>query len=91
MLTVVWNSMVNFLRSIRDCVHSDSCFTPWLLGSQTCEATFRAARCMSSVFSTIINFRMSGLLRRLDFLHIQLALQAEMKEEIVFLRVLKHE
>ena len=83
--------MVNFLRSIRDCVHSDSCFTPWLLGSQTCEATFRAARCMSSVFSTIINFRMSGLLRRLDFLHIQLALQAEMKEEIVFLRVLKHE
>ena len=33
---------------------------------------------------------MLGLLRRLHCLHIQLALEAETKEEIVFPRVLKH-
>jgi len=34
---------------------------------------------------------MLGLLRRLHRLHIQLVLQAETKEQIVFSRVLKHE
>ena len=43
---------------------------------------------MSSVFSTVINFGMLGLLRRLHRLHIQLAIQTESKEEIVFPRVL---
>ena len=84
------HAMVNFMRTIRDHAHSDSCFVPWLLGSQTCEETFRAARSMSSVFSTVINFGMLGLLRRLHRLHIQLTIQAETKEEIVFPRVLKH-
>lgn len=31
-------------------------FYPWLLGSQICESWFRAARSMTSTFSTIINF-----------------------------------
>ena len=84
------HAMVNFMRTIRDHAHDDNCFVPWLLGSQTCEETFRAARSMSSVFSTVINFGMLGLLRRLHRLHIQLVIQAEMKEEIVFPRVLKH-
>ena len=82
--------MVNFMRTIRDHAHNDSCFVPWLLGSQTCEETFRAARSMSSVFSTVINFGMLGLLCRLHRLHIQLAIQAEIKQDIVLPRVLKH-
>ena len=44
---------------------------------------------MSSVYSTVINFGMLGLLHRLC-LHIQLALQAETKKEIIFPGVLKH-
>ena len=31
-------------------------FLPWLLGSQSCEKTFRTDRSMTSIFSTIINF-----------------------------------
>ena len=81
--------MVNFMRTIRDHAHNDSCFVPWRLGSQTCEETFRAARSMSNVFSTVINFGMLGLLRRLHRLHIQLAIQAETKQEIVFFQSLK--
>ena len=44
------HAMVNFMRTIRDHAHNDSYFVPWLLGSQTCEETFRAARSMSNVF-----------------------------------------
>ena len=84
------HALINFLRMIRDNGNSSS-FTPWLLGSQTCESTFRAVRSMSTVFSTVINFGMLGLLRRLHRLHIQLVIQAETKEDIVFPRVLKHE
>ena len=46
---------------------------------------------MSSVYSTVINFGILGLLRRLHHLHIQFALEAETKKEIVFPKVLKHE
>lgn len=37
-------------------------FQPWLLGSQPCELTFRAARRMSSVFLTVVNFSLLSLL-----------------------------
>ena len=46
---------------------------------------------MSSIFSTMINFGMLGLLRRLHRLHIQLALQANSDEDMVFPRVAKHQ
>jgi len=84
------HALISFLRMIRDNGDSKS-FTPWLLGSQTCESTFRAARSMSTVFSTVINFGMLGLLRRLHRLHIQFVIQAETKGDIVFPRVLKYE
>lgn len=77
--------------TVRDYVNNNGCFLPWLLGSQSCEATFRAARSMSSIFSTMINFGVLGLLRRLHRLHIQLALQANSGEEIIFPRVAKHQ
>ena len=50
-----------------------------VLGSQPCEQTFRAARSMSNVFSisTMINFGVLGLLRRIHRLHIQLNLESK--------------
>lgn len=54
-------------------------FLPWHFGSQSCEKMFRALRSMTGTFSTIINFSLLGLLRRLHKLHIQEELQS--KEE----------
>ena len=52
-------------------------FLPWLLGSQPCESTFRAARSMTGTFSTIVNFSLLGFLQRLHRLQIQLQLETE--------------
>ena len=46
---------------------------------------------MSSIYSTVINFGMPGLLRRLHRLQIQLAIQAETQADIVYPRLLKHQ
>ena len=85
------HALLTFLITVRDHVGNDDCFLPWLLGSQCCESTFRTARSMNSTFSTTINFGILGLLRRLHRLHIQLTLQAEAGEDIVFPRVTKHQ
>ena len=87
------HALIVYLMVIRDQVNNfdDGCFLPWLLGSQCCESTFRTARSMSSIFSTMINFSLLDLLRRLHRLHIQLALQAENSEDIVFPRLTKHQ
>ena len=85
------HALIVFLMTIQDHVKDSKCFLPWLLGSQPCEATFRAARSMSSIFSTMINFGMLGLLRRLHRLHIRLAFQANSDEDMVFPRVAKHQ
>ena len=53
------------------------CYLPWLLGSQPCERAFRAARSMSSIFSTVINFSIQGLLQRLHKLQSFIELQSE--------------
>ena len=45
---------------------------------------------MSSIFSTTLNFGMLGLLQSLHCLHIQLALQADSSEEILFPRRARH-
>jgi len=83
------HALIVFLIAVRDHAKTNDCFLPWLLGSQCCEAMFRTARSMSSIFSTVINFGMLGLLRRLHRLHIQLALQTDSSEEILFPRVAK--
>lgn len=62
-----------------------------MLGSQACEQTFRAARSMTSTFSTQINFSIYGLLQRLHRLQIQSQLESEMEETgICYPRVLTH-
>ena len=83
-------ALVMFLMTVKDNC-DDSSFLPWRLGYQTCEKAFRAARSMTSTFSTIINFGMLGLLRRLHRLQIQANLQAEATQTgVVFPRADKH-
>jgi len=84
------HALIVFLISVRDYAQRNDCFLPWLLGSQGCEAMFRTARSMSSIFSIMINIDMLGLSRRLHRLHIQLALQMDSSEEdILFPRIAK--
>ena len=47
-----------------------------MFGSQPCEKAFRAARSMTPMFSTIINFSVLGLLRRLHKLQIKVKLES---------------
>ena len=75
------HSLILFLLTLRDKIpNGDQHFLPWLLGSQACEQTFRAARSMTSTFSTVINFSMLGFLHRLHRLQIQLQLESEAHE-----------
>ena len=69
------HALITLILTLRESNHEE--FLPWLLGSQSCEKIFRSARSMSSTFSTIINFGMLGLIRRLHRLHTQLCLQSE--------------
>ena len=71
------HALITFLITLCDTPSADKCFMPWFLGSQSCEKIFRAARSMSSTFSTMINFGMLGFLRRLHCMQIQLSLEAE--------------
>ena len=84
--------IIAYLITLRDNFPTYSaCFVPWLLGSQCCERTFRTVRSMSSTYSTMINFGMLGLLRRLHRLQIQFSLESETDSGIIFPRVLKHQ
>ena len=70
------HTIVFYVIVIRDQWNGDcNYFVPWLLGLQTCEKTFRTVRSMSTVFSTVLNFSILGLLRRLHRIDIQLELQ----------------
>ena len=60
------HAIIIILITLRDHFKSGyACFIPWLLGFQTCETTFRNARSMSSIFSTVINLSMLSLVQRL--------------------------
>ena len=82
------HAIITLVILLRDHYSEDKDFT-WLLGSQTCEKTFRLARSMTSTFSTIINFSMLGLMRRLHRLQLQSQLQAESSTSGVVYPVLK--
>ena len=63
----------------------------WLLGSQACEQTFRAARSMTGTFSTVINFTLLDFLHHLHRLQIQLEPESETQETgIEHPRVMAH-
>ena len=73
------HALLAFLIITKDATSNipESCFMPWMMGSQTCEMSFRALRSMTGTFSTMINFTMRDLLQRLHKLHIQNVLQSE--------------
>ena len=73
------HAIVTLVILLRDIYQEDKAYLPWLLGSQTCEKAFRLVRSMTSTFSTMINFSMLGLMRRLHRLQLQSQLQAESK------------
>ena len=52
-------------------------FCPWLLGSQPCKKGFRVARSMTPTFSTMMNFSILGLLRRIHKLQIQIEIESQ--------------
>ena len=55
------HALLTFLMNARDNVNkNDVVFFPWLLGSLSCEKTFRSARSMSTVFSSVLNFSILG-------------------------------
>lgn len=54
--------------------------TTWLMSSQPCEQTFRAARSMTSTFSTIVNFSMLEILQRLHKLQSINDIMCELRE-----------
>ena len=86
------HALLTFLMNARDNVNKDDVvFFPWLLGSQSCEKTFRSARSMSTVFSSVLNFSILGFLRWLHRLNIQAMLQLDAeKSGIRFPRAEKH-
>lgn len=85
------HALITFLITVRDNSKNNDLFMPWVLGSQSCEKTFRAARSMTGTFSTIINFGMLGLFQRLHRLQVQAELEAEATENgILFPHLKKH-
>jgi len=74
------HALILLLMLLRDKSKSteiDYLFCPWLLGSQPCEKVFRAARSMTPTFSTMVNFNILGLLRRLHKLQIQIEIESQ--------------
>ena len=69
------HAVIILLLILRARGKSECCY-PWLFGSQPCERAFRAARSMTPTFSTMINFTVLGLIRRLHRLQIQVDLES---------------
>ena len=72
------HALILLLMLLRDQSKStgvDYHFFPWLLGSQPCKKGFRAARSMTPTFSTMVNFNILGLLRRIHKLQIQIEIE----------------
>ena len=59
----------SLLALVRDC--KNDYFMSWLLGSQSCEKTFRSLRSMTSTFSTVVNCSLLVLPQQKHKLHIQ--------------------
>jgi hypothetical protein len=77
------HSLLAYIMTIRN-NFSDKpeCFTPWIMGSQSCEKMFRSLRSMTGTFSTVINFSMLSLLQRLHKLSVKEELQSHSERQL---------
>ena len=74
------HALITFLLALQNSklvFDAYKCYLPWLLGSLPCERAFQAARSMSSIFSTVINFSIQGLLQQLHKLQSFIEVQSE--------------
>uniref|UniRef100_A0A1X7USD2 PHD-type domain-containing protein n=1 Tax=Amphimedon queenslandica TaxID=400682 RepID=A0A1X7USD2_AMPQE len=88
------HSLLSYIIMLRNDNYSPEHFTPYIMGSQSCEKLFRSLRSMSSTFSTVINFSMLGLLERLHKLVIKEDIESQSERnshQIKFPRLEKHE
>lgn len=61
-------------------------FCPWLFSSQECEAFFRAARSLTSTYSTIINFSLLDLTYRIQRIQFQTQVIHQLGNDFIFPR-----
>ena len=76
--------LITIFRSNKD-LTSDM-FCPWVFNSQQCESLFRAARSMTSTFSTVINFSIKDFLNRIDRISFINYVVNDLKDSYVFPR-----
>lgn len=59
------HSILNILEKYRN-ENCPDVFLPWLFSSQPCEKMFRQTRSMTSTYSTVVNYSLYDLMRRID-------------------------
>lgn len=61
------HALINICTNFRENpILTNDMFLPHLFSSQTCEKTFRATRSMTTTYSTVVNYSIKDIIRRLD-------------------------
>ncbi|CAH0558700.1 unnamed protein product [Brassicogethes aeneus] len=81
----------NLIKLILKCRDPSNTFTPGMfdlsnMNSQNCEQLFRAARSMTSTFSTVINFSVKDFMHRIDRIEAINSIKNNLKGQFVFPR-----
>ncbi|KAL4153941.1 hypothetical protein QTP88_001774 [Uroleucon formosanum] len=76
------HSLIILIKKCRDNNYSlrPSMFIPWSYSNQACEEMFRTARSMTSTYSTMINFSMNNILKRLTRIQLLNSIQNDLHE-----------
>nr|CAI5818584.1 unnamed protein product [Callosobruchus analis] len=77
--------LLKMIKICRD-IGNPSLFMPTLFSSQSCEKMFRAARSITSTFSTVINFSIKDLIERIQRIRLILKITSDLKDSYVFPR-----
>lgn len=80
------HSLIKLILKLRDMNRPDL-FVPMLMGSQSCESTFRQLRSMTSTCSTVVNFTMQEMINRLKKVQLQSDIVSSAPDNIKFPRI----
>lgn len=80
------HSLVQLIVKLREMNRPDI-FLPYLMGSQSCESTFRILRGMTSTQSTVVNFTMLEMINRSKKVQLQSDIVSTAPENIKFPRI----